>query len=853
VGKFSGEKVSLGQQLSSELACLSLKYKVPHEELEAYLKFNRTINNVDTPEQYQEDAANSLTPLKEKGNKKKKKNKKKKETNALQFSPSQSSDMQPGPDQQTHVLCIPNSETSASGKKVNARDRQKGMSIRSSTAAKQNNTFDTYLPTSEVMAGLAANALITGVIRINQRNYKEAYINSPDKDQDIMIEGMRNRNRALERDVVAVRLNPESEWKVLGVKVQKTATVVYISERVHPRVGVGFLKPLSDGNKNFALLSPRDSRVPRIRIPIAKCPANFLTEADKYKDILFLARIEDWTDVRYAVGDIIEEIGVCGDLKSETMALLVENDIEFSPLDIELYQYFPRSPFQIPKEEIQSRCDLRDECIFTIDPLTARDLDDAVSCKQLDNGNFKIGVHISDVTYFLKEGTPLDQAVVKRATSTYLVSSVYHMLPKELCLMCSLLPGDDKLAFSVFWEISPEAEIVSHYFTRSVICSCAQLAYEHAQLMLENPDKEWTGGELPQIYGKYTPKDLSCVVNNLNRLAVIMRSKRFEGGALRIDQPKLEFLLESGSGLPLHYSVYVNKECHRLIEEFMLLANMTVAKRLSTDFPELAFLRSHPSPHHFAMEELQKSLEQRGIFLDIQSAGALQASMARYAGDDFVSRARMMVLNNLCAKPMCQAKYFCARFKDDEEEFWHYALNVPLYTHFTSPIRRYADVMVHRLLSSCLGYSPKPKWKPEYVQAIASNCNKQKYQAKRAGEQSIELYLTVYIGLHSPLVAEAVVMDVKDLSFDVIVCSTGQVQRIYTNNLPFPNRVTRRMEGKKVIAQEIEWLPTDEKPFGVLQVVEIFSIVTVELFRSPASLKVETRLLRPPSSVVFLT
>lgn len=853
MGKFSGEEVSLGQQLSSELACLSLKYKVPHEELEAYLNSNGTINNLDVPEQYQEDTANSLTPLKEKGSKKKKKEKKKKEMSSMQFSPSQSSDMQLGPDQQTHVLHVPNSGTSASGKKVNAHDRQRRTSIHSSTAAKENDTFDTYLPTSLVMAGLAANALIKGVIRINQRNYKEAYVNSPDKDQDIMIEGMRNRNRALERDVVAIRLNPESEWKILGVKIQKTATVVYIFERVHPRVGVGFLKPPSDRNKNFALLSPRDSRVPRIRIPIAKCPANFLTEADKYKDVLFLVRIEDWKDVRYAVGDIIEEIGVCGDLKSETMALLLENDIEFSPHNIELYQYFPRSPFQIPREEIQSRCDLRDECIFTIDPLTARDLDDAVSCKQLDNGNFKIGVHISDVTYFLKEGTPLDQAVAKRATSTYLVSSVYHMLPKELCLMCSLLPGDDKLAFSVFWEISPEAEIVSHYFTRSVICSCAQLAYEHAQLMLENPDKEWTRGELPQIYGKYTPKDLSCMVNNLNHLAVIMRGKRFEGGALRIDQPKLEFLLERGCGLPSDYSVYVNKECHRLVEEFMLLANMTVAKRLNTDFPELAFLRCHPSPHQFTMEELRKSMEQRGIFLDIQSAGALQASMARYAGDDFVGQARMMVLNNLCAKPMSQAKYFCAKFKDDEEEFGHYALNVPLYTHFTSPIRRYADVMVHRLLCSCLGYAPKPNWKPENVQAIASNCNKQKYQAKRAGEQSIELYLTVYIGLHSPMVEEAVVMDVKDFSFDVIVCSTGQVQRIYTNNLPFRNRVTRRMEGKKVIAQEIEWLPTDEIPYGALQVVEIFSIVTVELFRSPASLKVETRLLRPPSSVVFHT
>ncbi|PNF40042.1 hypothetical protein B7P43_G11627 [Cryptotermes secundus] len=535
------------------------------------------------------------------------------------------------------------------------------------------------------------------------------------------------------------------------------------------------------------------------------------------------------------------------------MAILLENDIDFSPYDVRLYQYFRHSPFQIPVEEIKSRSDLRNECIFTIDPQTARDLDDAVSCKELGNGNFLVGVHISDVSYFLKEGTPLDQAVAKKATSTYLVQSVFHMLPTELCSICSLLPGDDKLAFSVFWEITPQAEILKHYITRSVIRSCAQLSYQHAQVMLENPDKQWNKDELPQIYGKYAPKDLSCVVNTLNRLAVIMRAKRFGDGALKIDQPKLCFSLVNGSGLPLECSLYVNTESHRLIEEFMLLANMTVAKQLSADFPDLAFLRSHPAPSPYIMKELKKSLEERGIFIDISSAGGLQASIHQYDGDDPISQARMLVLNNLCARSMIRAKYFCANFINAEEGFWHYALNVPLYTHFTSPIRRYADVMVHRLLCASLGYSPKPNWKPDSVQATATNCNRQKYQAKRAGEQSTELYLTVYIGLHGPMIEEAVVMDVKDLSFDIIIRRTGLVQRIYTNNLPFPAKVTCRAENKKIMAQEIEWLPTDTVPFGTRLVVEIFSIVTVELSRSPTSLKVETRLLRPPTSVAFST
>ncbi|PSN56992.1 hypothetical protein C0J52_04242 [Blattella germanica] len=588
----------------------------------------------------------------------------------------------------------------------------------------ENMTFEEYILPTEATEGIQKKFLISGNIRINPKCYTEAYINAPDKGQDILIMGMRDRNRALEGDEVLIFLNPSSQWKVNGSNRQRTGKVVFIKDKIHPRVAVGFLRPF---NSDWGLFSPRDARIPRIRIPMSKCPENFLEKADQYKSTMFLARIDDWQDVKYAVGK---------------------------------------------------------ECIFTIDPLTARDLDDAVSCKRLENGNFLVGVHISDVSFFLKEGTPLDHAVSNRATSTYLVASVQHMLPKEMCLLCSLLPGEDKLAFSVFWEMTPEAEIIRHYFTRSVINSCTQLAYEHAQAMLENPSKDWKADELPKIFGNYSPTELSCVVNQLNTLAVVMRGKRFSGGALRIDQPKLVFSLDPGSGYPISFTMHEQRESNRMIEEFMLLANMTVAAQLNTDFPDLAFLRCHPPPHAYVIDKLRESLEHLGIFLDVSSAGGLQNSMWRYGGSDFVSKARMMVLNNLCAKPMARAK-------------------------------------------------------------IAATCNKQKYLAKRAGEKSIELYLSIYIAMHGPMCEVAVVMDIKDVSFDVIICKMGLVQRIYTNNMSKQANVLHKKEGDRMIAQEIHWKPTEESPCIIVQRVEMFSIVEVKITSNPITFKIESYLRRP--------
>lgn len=222
------------------------------------------------------------------------------------------------------------------------------------------------------------------------------------------------------------------------------------------------------------------------------------------------------------------------------------------------------------------------------------------------------------------------------------------MLPRELCHMCSLTPGEDKLAFSVFWEISPQLEVVSHRFARSVINSCAQLSYEHAQAMLDGTLDE---NILPEIHGQHNSAQLLEIVHNMQKIAAHFRQERFKNGALKIDQTKINFRLNE-EGMPQEYLVSVNKEANRLIEEFMLLANMTVAARISHCFPRLAFLRAHSEPLAFLLEKLQKNMEKFGIILDISSSGALQDSLVRYSGQDVTSLARMLVLNNTLAKPM---------------------------------------------------------------------------------------------------------------------------------------------------------------------------------------------------------
>ncbi|XP_033211110.1 DIS3-like exonuclease 2 isoform X2 [Belonocnema kinseyi] len=691
---------------------------------------------------------------------------------------------------------------------------------------------------------------IEGNIRINMKFSKHAYLSMSGGAMDILIIGARDRNRALEGDLVVVCINPEEKWfKHPSEEVQRTGVVVSILEKVHPRKTVGFIKQQQNG----VLFYPRDSRTPLLRILNPQLlPPAFSHNPDSFKEILFLADIVFWKKPFYAFGKLIQSVGCTGDLRVETNAILLENDLDIKPFDDSLLRGLPPIGYIPTAMDLEGREDWRSSCIFTIDPATAVDLDDAVCCKPLDNGNYEVSVHISDVTHYLEAFTPLDKRVADRATTVYLVDNVYHMLPKQLYQVSSLLPGEDKLAFSVIWEMTPTAEVISHRFAKTVINSCCQMAYGQAQAMIENPTHDWSTDPTLNIKGHFVGSQLSTMVNNLFKLSSQMRERRFATGALRIDQPKLYISLDRETGIPISCSIEEQKESNKLIEEFMLLANMTVARQLYDTVPESALLRSHKEPSLRVLTQTRDMLEKFGVILNIESAGTLQESLSQYESEvsnesteNFAAKCRMIVINSLCAKSMTRAIYRCSNSIKEEDSLRHYALNVPLYTHFTSPIRRYSDCIVHRLLyASIRNVDLHPKWNSYLCTKLATNCNVKKYSAKVAQEQSNELFFTYLLDLRGPLNTQAVVMDVKNRSIDVIIIEVGLKARVYFADME--EEVTAEYaEERSVPTIKLSWKGSELK-----QIINVFSIVDVRIQKHPALFRLHGVLLPPSPNIM---
>ncbi|PIA17543.1 RNB-domain-containing protein [Coemansia reversa NRRL 1564] len=502
----------------------------------------------------------------------------------------------------------------------------------------------------------------------------------------------------------------------------------------------------------------------------------------------------------------VKDLGMRGSIEVETQLILEENGVCVVPFTPDVLRCLPKSPWHIPPIDIRSRTDLRSECIFTVDPSTARDLDDAVSCRALPNGNFLVGVHIADVSYFVRPKTSLDREARKRATTTYMVQRAYPMLPSMLCEdLCSLNPGVDRLAFSVMWEIEPQsATVLSTWFGRTVINSACKLSYDDAQAVIDGERLSRAAACFEYLHGQLVSAssgrrhEIESSIRTFYGLSKAMRKRRFDEGALSLSSVKLSFELDD-SGAPVDCWPYAIKDSNRLIEEFMLLANMSVAARIEASFPDASLLRRHSPPLQRRLDELCQQLAQTGIKINPGSAGDISKSLEEITDPDL-----RFTVEEMLTSPMQRAAYFSTHAIKDKSGYSHYALNVPLYTHFTSPIRRYADVIVHRTLEASLAvhgnhvisdhpllpryyssYFPKTSAKgslttslskarallipnSKAISAIAHHCNLRKDAAKKAQEACAKLFLVNYLASMEPRV------DIPGVITSAVVIKIGQ-------------------------------------------------------------------------------
>ncbi|EST06187.1 Nucleic acid-binding, OB-fold [Kalmanozyma brasiliensis GHG001] len=716
--------------------------------------------------------------------------------------------------------------------------------------------FGNYLPQGTLPTLLAHGKIVVGVLRINKRNRSDAYVTTEVLDGDIFISGSKDRNRALEGDLVAVELlDPLEVWSIKKEKEDKkkrkeeqngqisrkpdkakddlevegaqlrliedeeeneesppqlAGHVVAIVERspgqlfsgtlglLRPssaatkekqqaeraqREGPGALAPEIKPRPKIIWFRPTDKRVPLIAIPADQAPEDFWADEgqESFNSRLFVACIKRWPITSlHPFGALVEEIGVIGNVEAETQALLKDTLSSATEAFSEgALKCLPPTPWKIPEKEYETRKDYRSHRVFTIDPETARDLDDALHVVRLDDGNFEVGVHIADVSHFVKLGSSLDREARKRGTSVYLVQRAIPMLPPTLSEeLCSLVPGVERLTFSAVFTMNKDAQVIKSWFGKSIIDSCAKLAYADAQKVIE-------GGELPKDKIKaHQPKDIADDILILHELAQKMRARRFDAGALRIDNVKLSFKLDE-NGLPTDATIYSSYDAHRLIEEFMLQANMAVAQQIAFGLPELALLRRHEKPLDRRLEGFLRRAKSMGYDIDVSSGGALHRSLKAIEDESARQALQALVTNS-----MMKAKYFCTGMVDIAK-YHHYALNVPLYTHFTSPIRRYADLMVHRQLEAVLAEQDKFPVDREAMAKIAQQCNVKKDAAKLAQEQSAHLFLCLLVHdltmRYGPVVRTATVMGVLDAAFDVIVPDFGIEKRVHVDQMPIEN------------------------------------------------------------------
>ncbi len=515
----------------------------------------------------------------------------------------------------------------------------------------------------------------TGTVDITGRG--NAYIIIEGMDDDVFVP-FNKLKKAFHKDTVEVYIFPKRN----GKKLEGEITSI-VARNKSSFVGI------VDMQKTFAFVRPSDFRmytdifVPKEKIGSAE-------DGDKV-----IVEVEEWPDkAESPFGHITEVLGKPGEHDTEIHSILAEYGLPYTfPLEVE--RYANELDTSIKAAEIAKRRDMRDVLTFTIDPKDAKDFDDALSYEVLENGNFEIGIHIADVSHYVRPDTILDEEAYNRATSVYLVDRVVPMLPEVLSNnACSLRPHEEKYTFSAVFELNDRAELKNQWFGRTVINSNERFAYEEAQYIIENKN-----GNIPKEIsireGAYSvAEEVVEATLKMDELAKIMRQKRMQQGAISFDSVEVRFNLNDKNEPE---SVYFkeSKDANKLIEEFMLLANRKVAEYIGKQKPKKTFVyRIHDDPNEDKLQALNGIISRFGHKLDFKDKKSISSSLNKLLADVKGQKEQNLV-DTLAIRSMSKAIY-------TTENIGHYGLAFDYYSHFTSPIRRYPDVMVHRLLQHYL-------------------------------------------------------------------------------------------------------------------------------------------------------
>ena len=507
--------------------------------------------------------------------------------------------------------------------------------------------------------------------KIDMTSRRTAYFICEELEEDVFIP-TNNLNHALDKDKVRVYVYNRRKGR------KPEGEVIEIIERAKTEF-VGVI----DIQKNFAFVSTANAKM-YTDIFISKEKYNGAEQGD-----VVLVKIEDWPKKADSpFGTVIKVLGKPGEHNTEIHAILAEYGLPYDfPVEVEVFAQ--KLDTSIRPEEIAKRRDMRDTLTFTIDPKDAKDFDDALSFKKLENGNFEIGIHIADVSHYLQEGTILDDEAYHRGTSVYLVDRVVPMLPEVLSnFACSLRPNEEKYTFSAIFEIDHKATVLNQWFGRTVINSDQRFAYEEAQVIIETKFST-IPAEISLTGKEYNATDeITQATLKLDELAKILRRNRMNNGAISFDKVEVKFNLDT-NGEPEGVYFKVSKDANHLIEEFMLLANRKVAEYIGKQKKTFVY-RIHDEPNEDKLFAMQALISKFGYKMNLRDKKDISKSLNQLMAD-VNGKKEQNLIDTLAIRTMSKAKY-------STENIGHYGLAFDYYSHFTSPIRRYPDVMVHRLL-----------------------------------------------------------------------------------------------------------------------------------------------------------